>query len=217
MLSKRTYTLKEEIASATSHGIGVGLGIAALVVLVVLSAKQHDTWKVVSSAIFGATIIAMYLASTLYHSLPQPELKRFFKTLDHASIYLLIAGSYTPFTLVTIRGPWGFSVFSVIWALAAMGVAFKIFFVYRFQVVSIIAYVLMGWIVLIAINPIYHALPKGGLLWLLAGGLCYTVGVIFYAWKSAKYTHSIWHLFVLAGTICHFCSVLFYVILPHTA
>jgi hemolysin III len=213
MKVKREYTLKEEIASATSHGIGVGLGIAALAILTIFSVEQGDVWKIVSSAIFGSTIILMYLASTIYHSIHSPSLKRFFKTLDHASIYLLIAGSYTPFCLVTIRGGWGWTLFGIVWGLALVGVIFKVFFVYRFAIVSVLAYILMGWVVVIAIDPIYHKLPFGGLMWLLAGGLCYTIGTIFYAWKNMKYTHSIWHLFVLAGTICHFFAVLFYVIL----
>jgi len=213
MSKSRAYTIKEEILSTLSHGIGMGLGIAALVILSVIALHQYNILKIVSSVLFGTTIIIMYFASTLYHAIPFQASKRFFKTLDHASIYLLIAGSYTPFSLVTLHGAWGWSLFGITWGLACIGLVFKIFFVYRFDLVSTIIYILIGWLAIIAIDPIFHQLPLGGIIWLILGGCCYTLGTIFYIWEKPLYTHCIWHLFVLAGTICHFFAVLNYVIL----
>ena len=212
-MTSRPYTLREEIFNASIHGIGIGFGITALVILLVFSMQQNDIWKIVSSILFGSGLIIMYSASTLYHSFPQPQLKKWFKILDHAAIYFLIAGSYTPFALVTLHGTFGWVLFGVVWGLALIGVLFKVFFVYRFKIVSIISYLLMGWLAVFAIMPLYHHLARGGLFWLVLGGLCYTFGAIFYLWKSAKYTHTIWHLFVVAGSVCHFFSILWYVIL----
>ena len=211
----RQYTLREEIFNASIHGIGVGFGITALVILLVFSVQQNDIWKIVSSALFGSSLIIMYSASTLYHSFFKSRWKSLFKILDHAAIYFLIAGSYTPFALVTLRGDFGWILFGVVWGLALFGVLFKIFFVYRFKIVSIASYLLMGWLAVLAIVPLYHHLARGGLFWLILGGLCYTFGAVFYLWKSAKYTHTIWHVFVVAGSVCHFFSVLWYVILPN--
>jgi len=213
MAIQRDYTVGEEIANALTHGIGVGMGFSALTMLTIFSSEQHDPWKVVSSVLFGATIILMYLASTLYHSFPPSRTKRFFKLMDHASIYLLIAGSYTPFCLVTLRGGWGWSMFGLTWGLAILGVLFKMFFIDRFEILSTVIYVLIGWAAIIAIDPLFIRLPMGGFLWLLMGGLLYTIGVIFYVMDRRPYAHSIWHVFVLAGTLSHFFAVLFYVIL----
>ncbi len=212
MIIERPYTLKEEILNALTHGVGVGFGIAALVILITASAKQYNEWKIVSSALFGSTIILLYLASTLHHSFSWSPLKRFFKTLDHSAIFLLIAGTYTPICLVTLRGDWGWTLFGMTWGLALAGIIFKIFFIYRFQVISLIIYILMGWLAIIVIDPIVHHLPLGGLIWLALGGLCYTLGTIFYSLDNKHYMHCIWHLFVLAGTICHFFTILYYVI-----
>jgi len=212
MSQQRIYSIPEEVLNATTHGIGVGLGITALVIMTIFSARQHDAWKIVSSVLFGCSIILLYLSSTLYHSLSRTRIQRILKTLDHSSIFILIAGTYTPFCLVSLRGDWGWTLFGLVWGLALFGLFFKLLFIYRFHVVSMMIYLLMGWAVVIAFKPLIHDLPFDGLMWLMAGGLCYTLGVIFYAWKSMPFTHSLWHLFVLAGTICHFFAVLFFVI-----
>jgi hemolysin III len=201
-------SLGEEIANAITHGTGVGLSIAALVILVVFAAKLSDAWKVVSFSIYGATMITLYLASTLYHSFPQPKIKRFFRILDHSSIFLLIAGTYTPITIGTMRGGWGWTLFGIIWGLAILGINLKIFALSKLKFVSIAVYILMGWMVLIAIKPLLSAAPASFLLWMLYGGLCYTLGVGFYAAKRMPYHHGIWHLFVLGGSVCHFFGML---------
>lgn len=201
-------SLGEEIANSITHGTGVGLSIAALVILVVLAARQSNAWKVVSFSIYGASMITLYLASTLYHAFPQPRVKSFFRILDHSSIFLLIAGTYTPVTLGILRGGLGWTMFGVIWALAIAGVNFKIFALGKLRMLSVLIYVLMGWMVLVAIGPLMKATPKAFLWWMLAGGLSYTLGVVFYAWKKLPYHHAVWHLFVLGGSICHFFGML---------
>jgi len=201
-------SLGEEIANSITHGTGVGLSIAALVILVVFAAKQSDTWKIVSFSIYGATLITLYLASTLYHAFPQPRVKRFFRILDHCSIFLLIAGTYTPATIGTLRGPWGWTLFGVIWALAIGGINLKIFALGKFKVLSLFIYVFMGWMAMIAVKPMLAVMPSSFLLWMLLGGLCYTLGIGFFVFKKMPYHHSVWHLFVLAGSICHFFGML---------
>ena len=183
-------------------------------ILVVLAALRGTPWHVVSFSIYGATLVILYTASTLYHAFRSPPLKRIFKIIDHSAIYLLIAGTYTPFTLVTLRGPWGWTLFGLVWALALAGIAFKAFFVDHFVIASTVVYLAMGWLVVIAINPVTEIVPHRGLLLLLAGGLCYTVGVAFFAARRMRYAHAIWHLFVLGGSIIHYFAVLFYVLPP---
>lgn len=206
-------TILEEVFNATSHGIGALLGIAALALLVTLSALHGSPMKVVTTAIYGTTIVLMFTASTLYHAFPWPKTKSIFKVIDHSSIYLLIAGSYTPVLLVDIGGAWGWSMFGVVWGLALFGVLFKLFFTGRFEVFSLSLYGIMGWLIVIAFYPLIHSMPTAGLVWLLIGGLCYTFGIIFYV-LDAKYhfAHFLWHLLVLAGCICHFFAILFYVV-----
>jgi hemolysin III len=206
-----SQTIGEEIANSVTHGVAAAMSIAALVILVVFAALRGNAWHVVSCTVFGVTLILLYLASTLYHALPPGKAKQVFRILDHASIYLLIAGTYTPFTLVTLRGPWGWSIFGVVWTLAVAGVVFQSLLIGRLPALSTTVYVLMGWVVVIAARPLIHALPWGGLLWMLAGGLAYTLGVYFFASKT-KFAHMVWHLFVIAGSLCHFFAVLFYVI-----
>jgi hemolysin III len=169
-------------------------------------------WHIAGCTTFGVTLVLLYAASTLYHSLRTPHLKRMLKILDHAAIYLLIAGTYTPFTLVNLRGFWGWTLFGLVWGLSIFGILWKFFHVDRFQVVSTIIYLVMGWIVIIAIKPVLAAVPLSGILWLLAGGFFYTVGVLFFAWKRIPYNHAIWHVFVMAGSVCHYFAVLFYVL-----
>ena len=206
------YTFGEELANSITHGLGIALSVAGLVILVVLSAIHGNAWHVVSCAIYGATMILLYTASTLYHSFQNPNVKRIMRVLDHSSIYLLIAGTYTPFTLVTLHGPWGWSLFGVVWGLAMAGIAFKVYFTGRFPKISTIIYVGMGWIAVIAIKPLMDILPTGGLIFLFGGGLSYTFGVIFYVWHKLPYHHAVWHLFVLGGTVLHFFGILFYVV-----
>ena len=201
------YTVEEEIANSVTHGIGTGLSIAGLAVLVALAARYGDTWQIVSFAVFGASLVLLYSASTLYHSVQQPRLKAALRKLDHASVYLLIAGTYTPFLLVSLRGPLGWTMLAIIWGLAVLGILWKMFFIGRFEVLATIAYVLMGWMGVIALRDMIAAIPPTGLIFLFAGGIAYTVGVIIYALERIPYNHAVWHLFVLAGSACHFAAV----------
>lgn len=204
------YTLREEIASSISHGIGAALSIAGLVILIWLSAVHGTAWHIVSVSIFGSTLIILYLASTLYHSLPMPKVKRILKRLDHAAIFLLIAGTYTPFTLISLRGAWGWSIFAVIWGLAFIGIVMKLFCsIARFEKYFVGLYLLMGWLAVIASKPMWKQVPHLSLLFLLIGGLSYTVGVVFYAWRTLPYNHAVWHVFVLGGSVSHYFSVLY--------
>ena len=209
---EQIYSLGEEIAHSVTHGLGVLLSIIGLCVLVAYSALHGEAIHIVASAVFGGTLILLYTASTLYHSIPLPRTKSVLRVIDHASIYLLIAGTYTPFTLITLQGPWGWSLFGVVWSLAAIGVTFKLFHTGRFEVLSLIIYVAMGWCGVIAVKPLLAAMEPGGLWLLLAGGLAYTGGVAFYLMERLRYHHAIWHLFVLAGSVLHYFAVLLYVI-----
>lgn len=206
------YSLHEEIAHGVTHGIGALLAIAGLAVLTAQAALHGDVWHVVSVSIFGAALVLMYAASTLFHSIPQVKAKHVFRVLDHCLIYVLIAGTYTPFTLVTLRGPVGWSLFGAVWGLAVLGIGFKIFTTGRFEKLSLAVYLIMGWCVLLAVKPLMAALPEGGLWLLFAGGLSYSIGTIFYRWESLRYHHAIWHLFVLGGSALHYFAVLLYVI-----
>ena len=210
--TEAVYTLSEEIANGITHGIGAMLSVAGLTVLVVLAAIYGDAWRIVSFSIYGASLVLLYTASTLYHAIQHPDAKRIFRIMDHAAIYLLIAGTYTPITLVNMRGPWGWSIFGFVWAVAIIGIIFKTMYTGRYDKISTAAYVLMGWICLIGLKEMLVAIPPGGLVWLVAGGVCYTVGVIFYAWQKLPFNHAIWHLFVLGGSMCHFFAILFHVL-----
>jgi hemolysin III len=211
-MNSHRYTVREEIAHAITHGVGAALGVAGLVALVVAAAKHGDAWHVTSAAVYGATLVLLYTASTLYHSLPGERARRWLQKFDHAAIFLLIAGTYTPFTLVTLRGPWGWSLFGVIWGLALTGVVFKFLFAGRRDGLSTLLYVAMGWLVLIALKPLVAALPGGGLGWLVGGGVCYTVGALFYLWHRLPYHHAVWHLWVLGGSTCHWLAIYGYVV-----
>jgi hemolysin III len=202
----------EELVNSLTHGTGALLSAAGLGVLVFLTYRNGAMLPLVSCSIFGAALVLLYTASTLYHSVRSPRLKHIFKILDHSCIYLLIAGTYTPFTLVTLQGSWGWTLFGLIWVLAAAGIAFQVFFVYRFKILATIAYVLMGWLAVFAVKPLIDALPAGGFAWILAGGIVYTVGALFYLLKKLPYNHAIWHLFVLGGSTCHYVAVLLYVV-----
>ena len=206
------YSLGEEIAHSITHGLGVLLSIAGLAVLVGFASSNGDAWHIVSCSIYGATMIILYSSSTLYHAITQPRAKAIFRHLDHAAIYLLIAGTYTPFTLVNLRGPWGWSLFGIVWGIALLGMVLEFVDAKRFRKLSIALYLGLGWIVLVAIDPMLDKVATGGLVLLLIGGLCYTFGVIFYVMRRLTYHHAIWHVFVLAGSIVHFFAVLFYVV-----
>jgi len=211
---KRPYSLGEEIANSITHGVGVIFGIVALTLLLVYSVRSGDVWKVASSIIYGVTLILLYTASTLYHAFPWPRVKHVFKILDHAGIYLLIAGTYTPFTLVTLRDDGGWAMFAIIWSLAVAGVALEAFWVYRPKWLSSAVYLGLGWLVVFMIRPLVASIEPAGVWLLVAGGLAYTLGVIFYVMKRVPYTHAIWHGFVLAGSVCHFLSVVLFVVPP---
>jgi len=200
--------LGDEIANSITHGIGAILSACGLVYLMVLAGQRGTPWHIVSCAIYGTSLLLLYIFSTLYHALPGRGTKYVFRIFDHSSIYLLIAGTYTPFMLVNMRGPWGWSILAVVWTLAISGILFKSVAIGRFAVLSAIIYVLMGWLVLIGIRPLLHAVPWDGFLWLVAGGAFYTAGVVFFAMDRVRYFHMIWHLFVLAGSACHYMAVL---------
>ena len=208
----KTYSLGEEIANSITHGIGTALSIAGLVVLVYFAAIYGDSWRIVSFSIYGSTLILLYLASTLYHSFRGQKIKRILKTIDHASIYILIAGTYTPFMLVSLRGPWGWSIFGIIWGLAILGIIFKIFFIGKFKKTSVAIYVLMGWLCVIALHEMLIQIPTGGMILLGIGGIFYTAGVAFYVWHRLPFNHAVWHLFVLGGSISHYFSIYFYIL-----
>ena len=208
----RSQSLGEEIANSVSHGVAALLSLMALPVLIIGAVQQGGALNIVSSSIFGVSLVLLYLASTLCHSLPQGRAKRVFEILDHCAIYLLIAGTYTPFLLVSLGGVWGWNLFGVIWGLALLGVLFKSIFGIRYPMASNALYLLMGWLVLVAIKPMMAAVPSAGLAWLLAGGLAYTLGVVFFVMDSRwRFAHFIWHFFVVAGSACHFVAVFFYV------
>lgn len=206
------YTLGEEIANAITSGIGTALSIAGLVIMVVYAALYGSVWHVVSVSIFGASLILSHLSSTLYHAISPPRAKSALKVFDHLAIYVLIAGTYTPFTLVNLRGLWGWSLFVLIWALAIGGVLIKLTRLNEVRYLSTAFYVAMGWTVVLVIGPVIENVATGGVWLLLAGGISYTVGVFFYVWNRVPYNHAIWHLFVIGGSAFHFFAVLLYVI-----
>lgn len=202
------YSPAEELANTISHGLGALLGVVALVLMLL---RSDNGWELASSIVYGLSIIILFSASTFYHAVSKPKLKKVFKLLDHCAIYLLIAGTYTPFLLISLNGPWGWSLFGVIWFLAIAGIIFKLKFKHRFPRASLMAYILMGWIVVVAIFEMLEKVPEGSLWLLLAGGLSYTIGTIFYAADGKiPFNHAIWHIFVLGGAVCHFFAVYCY-------
>ncbi len=209
-----TYKLGDILANAITHGVGAALAIAGAVYLIAASTRGSQ-WLIVSCSIFSVTLVLVYLCSTLYHSLVRTRARHVFQVLDHASIYLLIAGTYTPFTLVSLRGPVGWTLFAVVWALAIAGVIFKSFAVDRFPVASALVYLMQGWIVVFAARPLLHAISLHGLIWLAIGGLAYTLGIVFFALDRLHYFHAAWHIFVLAGSAAHYVAILYYVVPPH--
>ncbi len=211
LYARRAYSLGEEIANSVIHGIGTALSAAALALLITFAVRAADDWKLAGGIVFGVTLFLEFAASTLYHSFPQPRVKHVFKILDHAGIYLLIAGTYTPFILVTLRDSGYWWMLAVVWAMAVAGIVAEAFWVYRPKWVSVVVYLVMGWLVVVAIRPLASHLAEPGVWLLAAGGLAYTFGTIFYVLKQVRYSHAIWHLFVLGGAVCHFLVVAVYV------
>jgi hemolysin III len=205
----RTLSINEELFNSITHGIGTLLSIAALVLLVVFAAIKGNIWHVVSFSIFGTTLVLLYLSSTLYHSFTKIKIKNIFARFDHAAIFLLIAGTYTPFLLTALRGALGWTLFGIIWAVAITGVVIRSIYLTRFRKFMVGLYLAMGWMFVLAIGPMIKNLPVISIVFLILGGLMYSIGVIFYAWRNLKYGHGIWHLFVLAGSIMHFFSVIY--------
>jgi len=211
IFEERPQTLGEEIANAISHGLGFLLAIASLPILVVMAVRHGTALNIVAVSIFSVTMILLYLSSTLYHALPEGKVKDVLARIDHAAIYLFIAGSYTPFALGVLKGATGWTLFAAVWAMAAAGIAVKLMDMLKHPLWSTGLYVAMGWSALLAAGPLIHAMPATGLLWLLAGGVAYTLGAVVFIFDSrAKYMHFAWHLFVLAGTTCHFFAALWY-------
>ena len=206
------FTLGEEVANAITHGVGMVFSIVGLVFLIIFSALYGSAWHVVSFTIFGASMVFLYTSSTLLHSLPKGRAKDIFEILDHSSIYFFIAGTYTPFLLIAVRGTLGWTLFGVVWGVAIAGTIFKVFFVKRFVLVSTILYVAMGWMIVLAWPMLTEQLARGGILLLIIGGLFYTLGAIFYVWRLFKFHHMVWHIFVLTATILHYFTILIYVL-----
>ncbi len=208
------YSLGEEIAHALTHGLGLVLSVGGLVTLVVAASLRGDAWHVVGCSIFGSTLVLLYAASTLYHGIPSPRAKRVLRQLDHAAIYLLIAGTYTPFALVSLRGGWGWTLLALVWVLAILGITLEAAIPRRTRRLSVALYLTMGWLAVLAVEPLFRAVHPEGFALLLAGGVAYTAGVFFYTWQRLPYHHAVWHVFVMAGSACHFSCVLGYVIPP---
>jgi hemolysin III len=203
-------SLGEEIANSVSHGVALLLAAAGVPVLVVAAARHGSAATIVGASMFGATMVVLYLASTLYHALPDTRAKHVCRLIDHAAIFLLIAGTYTPFTLGVLRGPWGWTLLGLVWTLAGVGILMKLLAGPGSPVLSVGLYLLMGWLVVIAAGPLMEHVPMPGLAWLMAGGLSYTAGVVFYSARRVPYAHFVWHLFVIAGSACHYVAVLLY-------
>lgn len=204
---------KEEFANALTHGLGAAAALVGGAVLIAFAVSSGDVWRLGGAIVFGACLLLLYVASTLYHAIQHPIAKARLKVLDHCAIYLLIAGTYTPFTLIGLRGALGWWLFAAIWTLALAGVVFKLFFTGRFKLLSTLVYIAMGWLVLIAIVPVFRALDGWTFGWLLAGGACYTLGTFFYHRPAMRYSHAVWHGFVIAGSVCHYVSVMAQVVL----
>lgn len=212
MANTHTYEPKEEIANAVTHGIGALLSLAGLVLLIVFASIKGTAWHVVSFTVYGVSMLLLYSCSTLVHSFKEGKVKDLFEIFDHSSIYIYIAGTYTPFMLIAARGPLGWTLFGIVWGIAIVGVVFKAFFVKRFLFMSTIFYLIMGWLIVFAWGPLTAAVPAPGITLLVIGGILYSLGTIFYVWRGFPYHHAIWHLFVLAASIVHFFAILLYLL-----
>jgi len=210
---KRSHSPGEEIANCLSHGVGLAGGLVAGPFLVLAASRHGEAADIAGAVVFAGTVVLLYLSSTLYHALPRNRAKSLFRVIDHSAIYLLIAGTYTPFTLGVLRGAWGWTLFGLVWSVAALGIILKVAGGIRYPKLSTVLYIVMGWIAVIAIRPLWQRMPVSGWLWIIAGGLAYTGGIIFYAAdQRVRYSHFVWHLFVLLGTVCHFFAVLWYAV-----
>lgn len=212
MANTHTYEPKEEVANAITHGIGALLSLAGLVLLIVFASIKGTAWHVVSFTVYGVSMLLLYSCSTLVHSFKEGKVKDLFEIFDHSSIYIYIAGTYTPFMLIAARGPLGWTLFGIVWGIAIVGVVFKAFFVKRFLFMSTIFYLIMGWLIVFAWGPLTAAVPAPGITLLVIGGVLYSLGTIFYVWRGFPYHHAIWHLFVLAASIVHFFAILLYLL-----
>lgn len=212
MASTHTYEPKEEVANAITHGIGALLSLAGLVLLIVFASIKGTAWHVVTFTVYGVSMLLLYSCSTLVHSFKEGKVKDLFEIFDHSSIYIYIAGTYTPFMLIAARGPLGWSLFGIVWGIAIVGVVFKAFFVKRFLFMSTIFYLIMGWLIVLAWGPLTASIPAPGITLLVIGGILYSLGTIFYVWRGFPYHHAIWHLFVLAASIVHFFAILLYLL-----
>ena len=206
---KYTQTVMEEIANSITHGLGFGLSVAGLTILVVLASMEGDPWRITSFAIYGSSLTILYLVSTLYHSLTHSRTKAIFRRLDHSAIYLLIAGTYTPVILISMRTTWVLYLLPIIWAMAILGVYIKVRYIHRYERLSLAFYIFMGWFALIAVKPMFNSIPIESFIRIIIGGACYTSGVVFYAWSRLPFNHTIWHGFVLIGSISHFIGMLY--------
>ena len=202
-------TLLEEIANSITHGLGLCLSIVGVIFLLIYSVKNGDPWRIVSFIIYGTSLTILYLVSTIYHSLKHSRAKAIFRRLDHSAIYLLIAGTYTPIILISMRTTWVLYVLPIIWTMAIFGLYIKIFYIHRYERLSLAFYIFMGWFALIAVNPLYNSIPFESFIWIIVGGLSYTTGVIFYTWHRLSYNHAIWHVFVLVGSVSHYIGMLY--------
>jgi hemolysin III len=206
----KEHRLSDIIANSVTHGVGAALAVAGAVVLVV-TAVGGTAWQIVSCSVFSGTLVLVYICSTLYHSLVRTRARHVLRIIDHSAIYLLIAGTYTPFALVSLRGRLGWLLFAIVWGLAILGIVFKSLAIGRFAIASVIVYIGMGWLGVFVTHPLLHALTWHGIFWIVLGGLFYTAGIVFFAFDRLSYFHALWHLFVLAGSACHYFAVLFYV------
>ncbi|MDO8835230.1 MAG: hemolysin III family protein [Vicinamibacterales bacterium] len=212
MSHHRCQTVGEEIANSVTHGAGLVAAIVGFVAMVVAALTRGDIWVTIACVVYGTTLVLLYLSSTLYHALARTRAREVLRRIDHSAIYLLIAGTYTPFVLVSLRGPWGWSLFGVSWGLAVIGIVVKAVLGQRWPAISTTVYILMGWLVIVAVGPLFRHVPGGAIAWLFAGGLAYTGGVVFFAWERLRYSHAIWHLFVLTGSVCHYVAVMGYIV-----
>ena len=209
--------MREELANTLTHGLGLTMALLGAPVLIVIAVLRGTPLHIFSVSVYGVSLIALYACSTCYHAMQQPAWKQIFKVADHSAIYLLIAGTYTPFTLINMHGMWGWTLFTVVWALALVGVAWKVAFCDRWSVVSTITYLAMGWIVVLAIKPLFQMMPVTGIIWIFAGGAFYTVGVLFFVMERIRYSHAVWHVFVICGSLCHYLAIALYALPSHSA
>jgi hemolysin III len=209
------YSRAEEVTNSITHGVAGALSIAGLIVLIVLASLQRDPWRIVSFSVYGGSLVLLFLTSTLYHSIPKQSVKRFMRRLDHATIYLLIAGTYTPILLVSLRGTLGWTLLGIVWGLALVGIACEVLHVKYLKILSMVLYLGMGWLAVLAFKPTLAAITPGGFTLLALGGVLYTIGVVFYLWRRLPFNHAIWHMFVVVASVCHFFAVAFYVLPTH--